>query len=499
MKIAKIYNNNIIAAIDEHETVLFTSFLPKDTTFYNIIVFIQSGAWTAFRQMPFLFVIGLPISPAKKAQGHAALESFLIFMVFTYFVGSLLTLFPIFGVDMSQEVGGTSGLAMVAGVKTLDTNIVGALLITSISVYLHNKFYDKKLPAMLGVFQGTNYVVMIGFLLMIPVAVLTCIVWPTIQHGILQLQNMFLSSGLFGVFTYTFLEKLLIPTGLHHFIYQPFMYGPAVVDGGIAAYWAQHLPEYMNNTQSLREMFPAGAFSLHGMTKLFAPLGISAALYTTAKTERKKKVLSILIPVSLTAMVAGVTEPFEFTFLFVAPLLFVVHAILGALMSTIVYALGVSGQFGGAIISFVTLNWLPLGKYHWQSYLIQIAVGLSFSFIYFIVFRWLILKFNFKTPGREDEEEIKLYSKKDYKEKKKTDSYEDSATVYAELLGGKENIESITNCASRLRVRLKDIEVVAQDGDFLENGAFGVVRQNDNIQVIIGTDVPHIREAIEKL
>ena len=483
-------------------TIVVTSFTPVDSIIYKIAFVLQEGAWTAFRQMPVLFAIGLPISLAKKAHARAALESFTVYMVFNYFVAAWLTMFPSFGVDMTQAAGGVSGLAYIGGVLTLDTSIIGALVIASIVTYLHNKYFDVKLPEEISIFQGTVLIVMIGFFVMIPVSLVTAFIWPQVQLLIAGLQGVLISSGWIGVWIYTFLERILIPTGLHHFIYQPFIFGPAVVDGGITTYWAQNLPSFMDNTQSLRELFPAGGFALHGMSKVFAPIGISAAFYATAKPENRKKVLGIVIPAALTAVITGITEPFEFTFLFIAPVLFLVHAILAATLSTVVYILGVSGNFGGGIIDFLTLNWIPLGASHFMTYVIQIVVGLAFSGVYFFVFTFLIRKFDYKTPGRSDEE-IKLYTKKDYKARKengeKMNSFEERATAFLDLVGGAENVETVANCATRLRLKLKDNELVASTGEFASVGGKGLVITKNQVQIIVGLDVPQVREEFEAL
>ena len=320
---------------------------------------------------------------------------------------------------------------------------------------------------------------------------------------IASVQSFLASTGVFGVGMYTFLERLMIPFGLHHFIYAPFLYDSAIVDGGIKAYWVAHLSEFASMKGSLAAMFPAGGFALTGMSKMFAPLGISGAIYVTAKPNKKKKVLALLIPVLITAMFTGITEPLEFTFLFIAPVLYLCHAVLAGLMSAITFACGISGDFSLGLIQNASLNWVPLWSTHGGSYVLQIVIGLIFSAIYFVLFRALILKMNLKTPGREaDDEESKLYTKKEYKAKKENSSdnkYQIAAEVYMEGLGGKENIIDVTNCATRLRVSVKDVDKVLPDAYFKENGAHGVVRNGTALQVIVGLSVPSVREEFEKL
>jgi len=482
----------------------------SDGMWYKFWHVIEEGSWTVFRQLPFLFVIGLPIGLAKKNNARAALESLVIYLTFNYFVSAILSLWgPSFGVDFAQEVGGESGLTMIANIKTLDTGMIGAILIAGIVVYLHDRFFDTELPEWLGIFKGSSLVVIVGFFVMLPVAFLMCLIWPKVQGGISSLQGFLRDAGVFGVGIYTFLERILIPTGLHHFIYTPFIYGPAVVENGIAMYFPQHLQGFASSAQSLKVMFPEGGFALHGLSKVFGCTGIALAIYSTARSEKKKAVAGLLIPATLTAAFAGITEPLEFTFLFVAPILFAVHSVLAAILAATSYAFGVVGDFGGGLIDWVAKNWIPLFKYHSGTYITQIVVGLIFTGIWFLVFRYLILKFDFKTPGREgDAERTKLYRKSDYKAMKeaastkeafKEDPRDVKARKFLELLGGKENIAEVTNCATRLRVTVKDETLVAIADEFKEVGAHGLVKKGNAIQVIVGLSVPQIRERFEKL
>ncbi|AOR24561.1 alpha-glucoside-specific PTS transporter subunit IIBC [Clostridium taeniosporum] len=485
------------------------SIATQGTMWYNIWYVIEEGCWTVFRQLPLLFVIGLPIGLAKKNNARACLESLVIYITFNYFMAAMLSLWgPTFGVDYSLEPGGVSGLAMIANIKTLDLGMVGAILISAITVFIHDKYFDTELPEWLGVFKGSSFVCIIGFFVMIPVALALCFIWPIIQNGINSMQYFLKISGVFGVWIYTFLERILIPTGLHHFIYTPFIFGPAVVNEGIASYWPAHIQDFTNTAYSLKQMFPEGGFSLHGLSKVFGCIGIALAMYSTAKPEKKKIVAGLLIPATLTAVFAGITEPLEFTFLFVAPVLFLVHALLAATLSATSFAFGVTGNFGSGLIDWVVQNWLPLFKYHPGTYITQIVIGIIFIAMYFFVFRFLILKFNFKTPGRTDNKdgEEKLYRKSDYKARKNQEKEEGGedprdvkAKAFLEALGGKDNIEDVTNCATRLRVTVKDPSLVKDNSVFVASGAHGLVNKGKAIQVIVGLSVPQVRERFESL
>jgi PTS system arbutin-like IIC component len=388
---------------------------------------------------------------------------------------------------------------MVATIKTLDTGIVGAIFIAAISVWLHGKLFDVNLPESLGIFRGSSLVVVAGFWLMFPIALLFCVVWPQFQLAIASLQGVLVGAGVAGVWVYTFLERILIPTGLHHFIYLPFIFGPAVVDNGIQVYWLQHLQEFAASTKPLIELFPQGGFALHGMSKIFGCPGIALALYFTAKPENRKKIGALVFPAAAVAVCCGITEPLEFTFLFVAPLLFAVHAVLAGTLSAIMYALGVTGNFGGGILDTALFqDWIPLFQNHWSTFVTQIVVGLAFTGIWFLVFRTLIVKLDLKTPGRGDER-VKLYTKADYKAKAQGDVLAEEAMAFLADLGGRENIVDVTNCATRLRVTIKDDRLLASPEVFAEHGARGLVHNGCAIQIIVGLSVPQVRERFERL
>lgn len=482
----------------------------KGTLWWDIWYIFEQGAWTVFSQLPLLFVIGLPIGLAHKQHARACMESVVIYLIFNYFIAAMLTVWsPFFGIDYARDPVGGSGLAMIANIKTLDLSMLGAILIAGISVYLHDKLFDVPLPEALGVFRGSSLVVVVGFVVMFPLAFLICLVWPHVQNAIASLQGFILASGTFGIWLYTFLERILIPTGLHHFIWTPFCLGPAVVDGGAKIYFFQHLSEFATSAKSMKEMFPYGGFTLYGMSKMFGCPGIAMAIYATARSERKKKVAGLLVPATLVAIFCGVTEPLEFTFLFIAPLLFAVHAFLAASLAAAVFAVGVVGEFEAGIFDALFLNWIPLFKYHPETYIAQILIGLSFTAIYFFVFRYLILKFDFKTPGRTDDvAEDKLYTKADYKAKQAAmaaaagigdDKLSQQAFAFLTSLGGKENVLEVTNCATRLRLKVKDPDKVQPTSAFTNAGAAGLAKNGQAVQVIVGLAVPQVRERFEAL
>lgn len=478
-----------------------------DNLFAQIVHIIEEGGWAVFRNMPLIFAVGLPIGLAKQAQGRACLAVLISFLTWNYFINAMgMTWGHFFGVNFAAEPTAGSGLAMIAGIKTLDTSIIGAIVISGIVTAIHNRYFDKQLPVFLGIFQGTSFVVILAFFVMIPCAWLTLLGWPKVQLGIESLQAFLRSAGALGVWVYTFLERILIPTGLHHFVYGPFIFGPAAVEGGIQVYWAQHLQEFSQSTLPLKTLFPEGGFALHGNAKVFGSVGIALALWYTASPENRVKVAGLLIPATLTAVLVGITEPLEFTFLFISPLLFAVHAVLAATMATVMHIFGVVGNMGGGLLDqFLPQNWIPMFHNHASTVFTQMGIGLCFTGLYFVVFKTLIERLNLKTPGRE-ESEVKLYSKADYKAARGQTTAPAAASQqvgqaagFLQALGGAANIESINNCATRLRIALVDMAQTQRDDVFKALGAHGVVRRGNGIQVIVGLHVPQVRDQLESL
>lgn len=487
----------------------------EGTTWYNVWSVLLAGGWTVFNQLPLLFAIALPIGLAHRQAARCCMESLVSYLTFNYFINAILSAWGSeLGVDFSAEVGNSSGLALIGGIKTLDLGMVGALGVSGIVIVLHNRLFDKKLPDWLGVFSGSTFVYLVAFFVMIPLAFLTCLIWPKIQIVIRAFQVFIANSGAAGVATFVFSERVLIPFGLHHLLYAPLYYDNAVVQGGIYAAWAKALPDLASSTAQLSELAPWASLTATGWSKVFGIPGISAAFYATAKPGRRKKLLALLISITLTSVLCGVTEPIEFTFLFIAPPLFLVHAALSALLSTTMNLCGVVGVFSGGLIEMSSLNFIPLAATHASTYLTAIPIGLSFTCIYFFVFKFLILKFDFKTPGREDDfdQSIRYGTKEEYqssKNKKRiskskqaagpSDDRDTLATNILDLLGGKENIVDITSCVTRLRITVSDPELVADDQAFKKIGTMDVAKKDKAVQVIVGMSVTQVCDHLQDL
>lgn len=479
--------------------MIMGSLANEGTHWSNWWKIIQDGAWTIFNQLEVLFAVSLPLGLAKKAQGKAAIESLVIYLAFLTLVSGFLTYYGrFFGVDIAVE--NTTGIKMIAGIQTLDTGIIGAIVIASIVVWFHNNIFDKRLPEIFGTFQGSPFVTLVSFFAMIPLAFLTCLIWPKIQIGINSLQVFFNSSGALGIGVYTFLERFLLPTGLHHFIWTPFLFGPAAIEGGISPHYILNMQDFANSSVPLIEQFPEGGFGLIGNIKLFAPIGIAAAFYFTAKPERRKRVLAVILPVALTAIISGITEPLEFTFLFIAPSLFLAYCLIAGIMAIVMYSFGVV-LMGSGLIDVLAKMWIPMFANHSGMIITQIIIGLVFAFIYFLVFRFMITKFNYATPGRELDNEINQLAQDATIIKTSNDQndFKKRAEGYLKALGGKQNINSVNNCATRLRIQVVDTSIVSSDEEFKEWGALGIVRNGNSFQIIIGMDVGNIRAEFDEM
>lgn len=454
-----------------------------------------------------IFCVGIALGLANKKKAEAAFTALLGYLVFLYAMNKFMELRDML-VAPDQLQG--SGQALVLGVQVLDMGVFLGIILGIVVALIHNRFIDTTFNNAFQVYGGARFV----FIVLIPVLVLAAIllsfIWPVIQQGIDGLGGVIQKTGNFGIFLYGSLERLLIPTGLHHLIYTPFLYtslggvaevGGQVFEGARNIYFAEIADP------AVRVLSQSVIWDARGISKMFGLIGACLAMYQTAKPENKIKVKAILIPAVVTSFVAGVTEPIEFSFMFVAPALFVIHSALSGLSMVALNILGSRAIGPNGFIDFLLYN-IPLGteKTRWPIYLL---VGVAFFFIYYFIFRFLIVKFNFKTVGREDEDqETKLYSKKDYNEKKSSvpadgelvapTSDDELSGKIVEGLGGAENIKTIDNCYTRLRLKLEKPGLVNEGLLKNQTQAKGVISNGENVHVVYGLTVPQIREKLEK-
>ncbi len=479
------------------------------TISYSIFSVLASVGTVIFDNLPLLFAIGVALGMAENEKATAALSAAIAFFVMHKTINALLSLTGKLEAGAMPE--GT--IAPVVGIHSLQMGVFGGIVVGLGVAYLTNRFYKIRLPQVISFFGGTRFIPIISTAVYLLVGVLMFFVWPYIQNGIYALGDLVLKSGYAGTLLYGFIERILIPFGLHHVFYLPFWQtgvgGSALIDG-VMVYGAQNIffaelaSPATTKFSVAATRFMSGKFPL----MIFGLPGAALAMYTCARPEKKKVAGGLLLSAALTAMLTGITEPLEFTFLFVAPALYVIHSILAGLAYMLMHALGVGVgmTFSGGIID-LTLFGIIQGnaKTNW---LMVPLVGIFYFVIYFFLFRFLIRKLNYMTPGREDDlSETKLYTRADYNAKRGegAPTAGGEAEIAAEHavsalilsgLGGKDNIAGLDCCATRLRVTVKNPDLVVES-DLRASGAAGVIRKGSGVQVVYGPQVSVIKSELE--
>ena len=444
-----------------------------------------------------IFCVGITLGLAKTKKAEAAFTSVLGYFVFIYAMNKFMELRGIL-VDPEQLRG--SGQSIVLGVQILDMGVFLGIILGILTAFIHNKYINTQFNSAFQVYGGARFV----FIVLIPALVLLAIVftfvWPVVQAGINALGGVIQNSGNFGIFLYGMLERLLIPTGLHHLIYTPFLYtslGGTAEVGGQLFEGARNIYFAEIADPNVAVLSPSVIWDARGISKMFGLIGACVAMYMTAKPENKVKARAILIPAAFTSFIAGVTEPIEFSFMFVSPILFVIHSVLSGLSMVVLNIFGSRAIGPNGFIDFLLYN-VPLGieKTRWPIYL---AVGVVFFVLYFFIFRMLITKMNLKTIGREDSaQEVRLYSKKDYQEKQSGAVNAGSVSaIIAEALGGQANIKTIDNCYTRLRLIVVDPEIIDEETLKRDTEAKAVIKKGNNVQVVYGLTVTQVRADLE--
>ncbi|WP_373755923.1 PTS transporter subunit EIIC [Jeotgalibaca porci] len=451
-----------------------------------------------------IFSVGIALGLANKKKAEAAFTALLGYLVFINAMNRFLILNQtLIEADSLQGTGQT----MVLGVQILDMGVFIGIILGVVTAYVHNRFADREFNGALQIYGGSRFVFIILIPILVLLAILFSFIWPFFQTGINQLGQWINQSGNFGLFLYGMLERLLIPTGLHHLVYTPFLYtslggveevGGQLLEGARNIYFAEIADP------NVSVLSPSVIWDARGISKMFGLIGACLAMYHTAKPENKARAKAILIPAAFTSFVAGVTEPIEFSFMFVSPILFVIHSVLSGLSMVVLNIFNVRAIGPNGFIDFLLYN-VPLGieKTSWPMY---ILVGLVFFGLYYGIFRFLIKLWNLRTIGREDSGEVKLYSKSEYQEKVKgitpdsvtaTNGDNGNADVIVAALGGKENIKTVENCYTRLRLTLVDPTKVEEAILKNETGASGIITKGENVQVVYGLNVTQVRRAVD--
>ena len=474
-------------------------------TILNAVFQVMSRAGDiVFTNLPIIFAMGVAIGMAKKEKEVAALSAVIAFFIMHASIGALI---DINGGAENMLSGAT---ASVCGITSLQMGVFGGIIVGLGVAALHNRFYKIELPQVLSFFGGTRFVPIVSALVYTGVGILMYFVWPVIQSGIYAVGNVVLNSGYAGTWVYGLMERLLIPFGLHHVFYLPFWQtavggtmevAGVMVEGAQNIFFAQLADPTVEHFAVSATRFMSGKFPL----MIFGLPGAALAMYKTAKPEKKKAVEGLLISAALTSMLTGITEPLEFTFLFVAPLLYGIHCVLAGLayMLMHVFHVGVGMTFSGGLIDMFLFGILQGNeKTNW---IWIVIVGIGYFIVYYFLFSFLIKKLDLKTPGRDDSEEVKLYRRSDVEARKKNggNGQEQGENPEDELsaaicrgLGGKKNISDVDCCATRLRCTVFKAELV-NDGLLKSTGASGVVHKGNGVQIIYGPRVTVIKSNLE--
>ena len=472
-------------------------------TVFNMIFQIMSEAGDiVFANLPIIFAMGVAIGMAKKEKDVAALSAVVAFFIMHASIGALIN---INGGTENMLQGAT---ASVCGITSLQMGVFGGILVGLGVAALHNKFYKIELPQVLSFFGGTRFVPIISALVYTAVGILMFFVWPVIQQGIYGVGEIVLKSGYAGTWVYGLMERLLIPFGLHHVFYLPFWQtgvggtmevAGQVIEGAQNIFFAQLSDPSVEHFAVSATRFMSGKFPL----MIFGLPGAALAMYKTAKPEKKRAVSGLLLSAALTSMLTGITEPLEFTFLFVAPLLYGIHCVFAGLAYMLMHVcnVGVGMTFSGGVIDLFLFGILQgNAKTDW---IWVVIVGVFYFIVYYFLFRLLIKKMDLKTPGRDDSEEVKLYHRSDVEAKKNGVSASSDASSEDALsktichgLGGKKNISDVDCCATRLRCTVYKADLV-NDSMLKSTGASGVVHKGNGVQVIYGPRVTVIKSNLE--
>ncbi len=487
-----------------NETMLaaygLNSVIHPGTLIYTILDVMSQTGNAVFSNLALLFAMGVAIGMARKEKEVAALSGAVAYIIMNTAIQAMINAAG--GVEAMPANSTTTML----GITTLQMGVFGGIVVGLGVAALHNKFYKIELPQVLAFFGGTRFVPIVSSIVYLVVGIAMFYIWPVVQSGIAALGALVLASGYAGTFIYGLLERALIPFGLHHVFYMPFWQtavgGTAIIDG-VTVTGAQNIffAELASKATTVFSVsatrFMAGKFPF----MMFGLPGAALAMYQCAKPEKKKAAGGLLLSAALTAFLTGITEPLEFTFIFVALPMYAVHCVLAGLSFMLMHILnvGVGMTFSGGLIDLVLFGVMQgNAKTHWVW---VIVVGAVYFVLYYIIFRFMISKFNYKTPGRDDAEEVKLYTRADVNARNAASGSvpagnDPVSALIVEGLGGAANLSDVDCCATRLRCTVKDAALVKQDV-LKASGASGVICKGNGVQVVYGPKVAVIKAKLE--
>ena len=482
-----------------------TAFVTEGGIIWTIGKFFNGMLNSIMNNLSILFCIGIAMGLAKKKKAEAA---FVSVMSYIMFLGANSKWLELSGRMAEGAAAGDlygTGQTIQLGFHVTDMGVFLGMILGVLVALVHNKYCDTEFKGGFAPYGNSKLV----FIIMIPIVAVFSIVityvWPIVANGITALTGFMSAAGALGVFVYGFLNRFLVPTGLHHLIWSPFLYsavGDQMVIAGENVIGAKPVFLALLSDPSITTMPDSARFLTYGLVKTFGVIGVALAFYVTARKAKRANLKAQLIPSTLTAVIAGITEPLEFTFIFAAPVLWFVYSVIDGLFQMITYIVGVRVCATNGILDFLVLN-LPAGieRTHWPVY---ILIGLIEIAVLFVVFKFMIEKLNLKTPGREDDEEtidlqanaaaVKAEMKRRQGQGKAGDQEKAEAIIAG--LGGRGNILTIDNCFSRLRVEVKDISAI-NEAALKETGAAGIVKKGTNVQVVYGLGINKIRTIVD--
>lgn len=484
------------------ETYDLTKIMGQGTFIYAFLTVLKAAGDIVFGNLPLIFAIGVAIGMAKKEKEVAALAGAIAFFIMHASIGAMIT---IHGGSDNMLAGSA---ASVLGITSLQMGVFGGIIVGLGVAALHNRYYKIQLPQVLSFFGGTRFIPIISAVVYMLVGILMFYLWPPVQKGIYAVGDLVRGSGYGGTMIYGIMERALIPFGLHHVFYLPFwqtavggteVVGGRLVEGAQNIFFAELGAKGITHFSVSATRFMSGKFPL----MIFGLPGAALAMYHTARPEKRKLVGGLLLSAALTSMLTGITEPIEFTFLFVAPLLYVIHCFFAGLAYMLMHMLnvGVGMTFSGGLIDMFLFGILQgNAKTSWINI---VFVGIGYFIVYYFLFKFLITKLNLKTPGREsDDQETKLFTRADFNAAKEgtkgqaTSEKDETSFLIVKGLGGSENISDVDCCATRLRITVHNPEKVQEDL-LKQSGAAGVVKKGNGIQVIYGPRVTVIKSNLE--
>lgn len=484
-----------------------TAILGKGTILNSLLIIMNQVGSAVFNNLPLIFAVGVAIGMAHKEKEVSALSALIAFFVMNTAINAMLQVNGEILADGTISADVLEGtITSVCGIQSLQMGVFGGIIVGLGVAALHNRFHMIELPNALSFFGGSRFVPIISTVVYMFVGIAMYFVWPVVQNGIYALGGLVTGSGYIGTLIFGIIKRALIPFGLHHVFYMPFWQTAVggtmevagqLVQGGQNIFFAQ-LADSANVAH-----FSADAtryFSGEFIFMIFGLPGAALAMYQCAKPEKKKQAGGLLLSAALACMFTGITEPLEFSFLFVAPALFAVQVILAGSAYMIAHMLNVAVglTFSGGFLDLFLFGILQGNEK--TSWLRIIPVGIIYFILYYVIFTFLIKKFDFKTPGREDDdEETKLYTKADVNAKNaanNTTSADPVSETITRGLGGKANITGVDCCATRLRLTVADSSKV-NEALIKTTGSRGIIIKGQGVQIIYGPQVTVIKAKLE--